>query len=167
VLVERRTEVAVEVMILGQTPDPTDVMEAAKATQSWTVVLLCFLVLTMVGGVVMLFKLLRDSYAKQVQSLNQTAGALKSENDQRESRFVERITKLENEQFSVIMAMNEKLTALIAETTAVLKQFTAAQTEINGDLKELIVRLDSSPCVVNRMRDIKVVDAKTGEDLTQ
>ena len=116
--------------------------------------MLCFLVLSMVGGVIVLFKLMRDTYEKRQQ-----------ESEEREKRMAARIDTLEQLQFEKLTTMLSQLMELTTKTESTLSEFCVTQHEINGDLKDLVAKLEVSPCLVHRMSNIKVVNRDTGEEV--
>ena len=135
-------------MRFAQIPDPSSVMETANETGSWVVVLLVFLVLAMVGGFVMLFKMLRDTYQQQVMHLIEDADERLKDASEREKRLSDRINQLEKEHFNKISALLERQLELTAKTESTLHSFSTGQNEINGDLKRLCILLSTSPCLV-------------------
>jgi len=152
-------------MLFLQVPDPSEVMKTAHETGSWVVVLLCFLVLAMVAGFVMLFKMMRDTYKDQVAQLQKDSDERNTEARARETRMAERIDTLEQAQFDKMTTMLGQLMELTTKTEATLSEFCGTQREINGDLKDLVAKLEVSPCLVHRMSNIKVVDRDTGQEV--
>lgn len=176
-------------LVAQSVPDPADVMEAAKSTGDWAVMLLCFLVITMVVGFVLLVRMLLSQTKSQIDSLTSSHKSqlesltsvhsnrieqLIKEGDQqradasaREERMGSRIDKLENLNAQKLTEMVEKMLELMTKVETTLASFSMAQNTINGDLKKLCSLLELSPCLaLSKARGkYRIVDEETGMEL--
>jgi len=173
-------------MILGQIPDPSEVVSHANNV-SWEAGMLAVIIVAFMSVIIYMIKRQNDSMkeerisaAKLRESDKEEARLREQIAADRESRMAKRIDVLEDQikadkttHANTLVGLIERVTLAItaaseqhAATQKTLEALTDTLGEVNGDIKQMCQLLQLSPCLVAGVErgDIRLLD-NTGNEI--
>ena len=147
-------------MFFAQITETAQVLEEA-GKHGWESAMIAFVVLSCFAAIAFMFR-------------SQNLASLK-----REERMATRIdgqdatiARMESEHSKINAALTERVTGALSEATQAIREMRETlarldntQSAVNGDLRDLITRMDGCPCLLfGRFRDkYKIIEIETGK----